>query len=147
MPGCRTPLTELVTYLAEAPKSTRSYEGYKRAERLVKRDPTLLVPIAMRDIPVESMEVIGNRKAYKYQPEYMCVGSHLEQIAIGAVLNDLGFSHPVTNEYLPSRVQGEVILRKEGDLSDKLWDEVALRRWEELENDEREWAGRESSRD
>jgi putative ATPase len=74
MPGCRAPLAELVTYLAEAPKSTRAYEGYNRAERLVKRGPKLLMPIAMRDIPVESMEVIGNGKAYKYQPEYLCVG-------------------------------------------------------------------------
>jgi putative ATPase len=144
MPGCRAPLTELVTYLAEAPKSTRAYEGYNRAERLVKRDPTLLVPIAMRDIPVESMEVIGNGKAYKYQPEYVCVGSHFEQSKL--VPNDLWFliRHPVTNEYLPSRVQGEIILRKEGDLSDKLWDEGALRRWEELENGERAWTGRQS---
>lgn len=121
MPGCRTPLAELVTYLAEAPKSTRAYEGYNHAERLVKRDPTLPVPIAMRDIPVESMEMIGNGKAYECPPEYV---------------------HPVTNEYLPSRVQGEIILRKEGDLSDKLWDEEALRRWEESENGERAWTGR-----
>jgi putative ATPase len=145
MPGCCVTLTELVTYLAEAPKSTRSYEGYNSAERLVKRDPTLLVPIAMRNIPVQSMEVIGNGKAYKHQPEYVYVGSHLEQI--GAVPIDLGFRHPVTNEYLPSRMQGEIILRKEGDLSDKLWDEVALRRWEEVENGEREWTGRQPSRD
>jgi putative ATPase len=144
MPGCRAPLAELVNYLAEAPKSTRAYEGYNRAERLVKREPTLFVPIAMRDIPVESMEVIRNDKAYKYQPEDVCVGFTWQ---IGAVPNDLGFRHPVTNEYLPSRVQGEIILRKEGDLSDKLWDEVALRRWEELENGERAWTGRQSSRD
>jgi putative ATPase len=142
MPGCRAPLAELVTYLAEAPKSTRAYEGYNRAERLVKHDPTLLVPIAMRDIPIESMEVIGNGKAYKHQPEYVCVGSHLEQS--GAVPNDLGFRHPVTNEYLPSCVQGEIILRKDGDLSDKVWDEEGLRRWEELENGERAWTGRQS---
>jgi putative ATPase len=147
MPGCRAPLTELVTYLAEALKSTRAYEGYNSAERLVKRDPTLLVPIAMRDIPVQTLEVIGDGNAYKCQLEYVCVGSHLELEQIGAVPIDLGFRHPVTNEYLPSRVQGEIILRKEGDLSDKLWDEVALRRWEELENGEREWTGRQPSRD
>jgi putative ATPase len=86
------------------------------------------------------MEVIGDGKAYKYQPEYVYVGSHLEQSR--AVPNDLGFRHPVTNEYLPSRVQGEIILRKEGDLSDKVWDEEALARWEELENGERVWTGR-----
>ncbi len=79
MPGCRGPLAELVMYLAEAPKSTRAYEGYNRAERLVKRDPTLFVPIAMRDIPIQSMEAMVNGNAYKYQPEYMCVWSHLEQ--------------------------------------------------------------------
>jgi putative ATPase len=39
-------------------------------------------------------------------------------------------------------VQGEVILRKEGDLSDKLWDEEALRRWEEVENKGRDWKGK-----
>lgn len=72
MPGCRVPLAELVTYLAEAPKSTRAYEGYNRAERLVKRDPTLLVPIAMRDMPVGMMEAIGDGEVYKYQPEYRC---------------------------------------------------------------------------
>lgn len=52
--------------------------------------------------------------------------------------------HPVTNEYLPSSVRGEIILRKEGDLSDKLWDEDALKRWEEVENQGREWTGRHS---
>jgi len=77
MPGCRAPLAGLVTYLAEAPKSTRAYEGYNRAERLVKRESTLLVPIAMRDIPVKSMEVIGNSKTYRSQPEHVYVGSHL----------------------------------------------------------------------
>jgi putative ATPase len=80
MPGCRAPLAELVIYLAKAPKSTRAYEGYNRAERLVKRDPTLLVPIAMRDIPVGSMEEIGYGEAYKYHPEYMCVASHLPHL-------------------------------------------------------------------
>ena len=71
MPGCRVPLAELVTYLAEAPKSTRAYEGYSRAERLVKRDPTLLVPIAMRDMPAGVVEAIDG-EVYKYQPEYKC---------------------------------------------------------------------------
>jgi putative ATPase len=68
MPGCRAPLAELVTYLAEAPKSTRAYEGYNRAETLAKRDPTLIIPIAMRDIPVDSMEAIGCGGAYKTHP-------------------------------------------------------------------------------
>ena len=33
MPECRINLAHCVTYLAEAPKSTRSYEAYKRVSR------------------------------------------------------------------------------------------------------------------
>ncbi|KAH9009903.1 P-loop containing nucleoside triphosphate hydrolase protein, partial [Lactarius pseudohatsudake] len=121
MPGCRAQLAELVAYLAEAPKSTRAYQGYNRAEKLAKRDPTLLVPVAMRDVPVGVADVLECGEGYKYPPEYM---------------------HPVTNEYLPRQLHGEVILRREGDLGDKLWDEEALRRWEEVENGGQEWVGR-----
>lgn len=48
----------------------------------------------------------------------------------------------MTNEYLPRQLHGEVILRREGDFGDKLWDEEALRRWEEVENGGQEWVGR-----
>lgn len=76
MPGCRAQLAEVVAYLAEAPKSTRAYEGYNRAEKLAKRDSTLAVPVAMRDVPVSVMDVLGCREGYKYPPEYMCVLTH-----------------------------------------------------------------------
>jgi putative ATPase len=39
-------------------------------------------------------------------------------------------------------MQGEIILREEGDLSDKLWDEDGLRKWEEVENGGQAWIGR-----
>lgn len=48
----------------------------------------------------------------------------------------------MTNDYLPRRLHGEVILRREGDLGDKLWNEEALRRWEVVENGGRDWTGR-----
>ena len=73
MPGCRAQLTELVAYLAEAPKSTRAYEGYNRAEKLAKRDRTLSVPVAMRDVPVGVMDALECGEGYKYPPEYMWV--------------------------------------------------------------------------
>ena len=50
--------------------------------------------------------------------------------------------HLVTNEDLPSCLEGEIILRKEGDVSDKLWDGDALTGWEEVENRGQEWSGR-----
>ena len=143
MPGCRTPLAELIAYLSDAPKSTRSYEGYNRAEELAKRDLALLVPIAMRDINASAMEEIGHGEVYRYQPEYLCASSSLFAPSLCSDIFCFHIlRHPVTNEYLPPHVQGEVILRKEGDLSDKLWDEEALRRWEEIENGGRDWKGR-----
>ena len=48
----------------------------------------------------------------------------------------------MTNDYLPIQFKDEVFLRKEGDLSDKAWDEDALLRWESEENDGKEWSGR-----
>ena len=51
--------------------------------------------------------------------------------------------HPVTNDYLPLRFKDEVFLRPEGDLTGKLWDEEALRRWEQEENGGKPWEGRE----
>jgi hypothetical protein len=69
MPGCRALLSETVVYLAEAPKSTRAYEGYNCAEKLAKRDMSLSVPLAMRDVPVGVMDAL---EGYKYPPEYRC---------------------------------------------------------------------------
>ncbi len=73
MPGCRAQLAELVAYLAEAPKSTRAYEGYNRAEKLARQDQALLVPVAMRDVPANVMEALECGEGYKYPPDYMYV--------------------------------------------------------------------------
>ncbi|KAH9066027.1 P-loop containing nucleoside triphosphate hydrolase protein [Lactarius deliciosus] len=96
-------------------------KGITALRKLAKRDPTLLVPVAMRDVPVGVADALECGEGYKYPPEYM---------------------HPVTNEYLPRQLHGEVILRREGDLGDKLWDEEALKRWEQVENGGQEWVGR-----
>lgn len=55
------------------------------------------------------------------------------------------FRHPVTNEYLPSQIRSEIILREEGDLTEKKWDLDALKHWEDIENGGQAWAGRPSS--
>ena len=39
------------------------------------------------------------------------------------------------NQYLPTELKDEVFLYKESDISDKLWDEEALKVWEREEND------------
>ncbi|KAH9994420.1 hypothetical protein BJV77DRAFT_1059960 [Russula vinacea] len=89
-----------------------------------KQDMTLPVPMAMRNAPTRLMKELGYGKDYMYQPQ---------------------FAHPVTNEYLPPQIVGKIILREEGDPTEKKWDEGALRQWEEIENSGEAWAGRPSS--
>lgn len=50
--------------------------------------------------------------------------------------------HPVQQGYLPPHLLNEQFLKKEGDVSDKAWDETLLRRWERECNDDRPWSGR-----
>jgi len=123
MPECRINLAHLVTYLAEAPKSTRAYEGYNRAEAAAKSDPTLPVPLPVRNAPTRLMKELEYGHGYCYNPDYI---------------------HPVTNDYLPIQLRRNIFLRPVGDMTGKVWDEEALQRWELEENESRPWQGRTS---
>lgn len=70
MPECRINLAHLVTYLSEAPKSTRAYEAYKRAEEAAKNTATAPVPMQVRNAPTSLMENMGYGKDYHYNPDY-----------------------------------------------------------------------------
>jgi putative ATPase len=70
MPECRINLAHVVTYLSEAPKSTRALEGYDRAKELASQDMTLPVPISMRNAPTRLMKELGYGEEYKYQPQF-----------------------------------------------------------------------------
>ncbi|KAI0758314.1 hypothetical protein BC629DRAFT_1584489 [Irpex lacteus] len=123
MPECRINLAHLVAYLAEAPKDTRAYRAYNRAEEAAKRDMTLPVPLMVRNAPTKMMKEMGYGDEYHYNPDYI---------------------HPVSNDYLPPQLKGSVFLKPAGDMSDKTWDEDALRKWEKEENDGKPWEGRAS---
>lgn len=73
MPECRINLAHLVAYLSEAPKSTRAYEAYSRAEAAAKLDQTIPVPMGMRNAPTKLMKQLGYSKGYSYNPDYACV--------------------------------------------------------------------------
>ncbi|KAI0029651.1 P-loop containing nucleoside triphosphate hydrolase protein [Vararia minispora EC-137] len=120
MPECRINLAHLVCYLAEAPKSTRSYEAYNLAVDAARQDMTLPVPLGMRNAPTRMMKEMGYSEGYRYNPDY---------------------AHPVTNEYLPEKLHDKVFLRSAGDLSGKEWDGEALRAWEQNENGGVTWQG------
>ena len=70
MPECRINLAHVVTYLSEAPKSTRALEAYNRACELAKQEMTLPVPMSMRNAPTRLMKELGYGEDYKYQPQY-----------------------------------------------------------------------------
>jgi replication-associated recombination protein RarA len=73
MPECRINLAHCIAYLAESPKSTRSYEAYNRAEEAAKRDATAPVPIHLRNAPTRLMKELGYGKEYAYNPSYAWV--------------------------------------------------------------------------
>ncbi|KAJ4000024.1 P-loop containing nucleoside triphosphate hydrolase protein [Lentinula boryana] len=124
MPECRINLAHIVAYLAEAPKSTRSYEAYNLAEAAAKSDLTLPVPLIARNAATSLMKDLGYAEGYRYNPDY---------------------SHPVYNGYLPLEIEGQRFMRRPGDTSGKIWDEAALKDWERQRNDGKEWEGRSRS--
>ena len=73
MPECRINLAHIVSYLAEAPKSTRAYNGYNRAEAAAKQDMTLPVPLMVRNAPTSLMKNLGYSHGYAYNPDFACV--------------------------------------------------------------------------
>ncbi|KAJ3818397.1 hypothetical protein F5880DRAFT_1600015 [Lentinula raphanica] len=121
MPECRINLAHIVAYLAEAPKSTRSYEAYNLAEAAAKSDLTLPVPLIARNAATKLMKDLGYAEGYRYNPDYV---------------------HPVHNGYLPLKMEGQRFMRRPGDTTGKIWDEEALKEWERRKNDGEEWEGR-----
>ncbi|KIO32309.1 hypothetical protein M407DRAFT_112573 [Tulasnella calospora MUT 4182] len=121
MPECRINLAHLVAYLAESPKSTRSYEAYNRAEEAAKEDPAVPVPLNICNAPTGLMKELGYGRGYLYNPTY---------------------AHPVHNDFLPLQYKQEGFLRADGDLEGKVWDEDLLRQWEYMDNSGKDWEGR-----
>ncbi|KAG1839832.1 P-loop containing nucleoside triphosphate hydrolase protein [Suillus subalutaceus] len=124
MPECRINLAHCVGYLSEAPKCTRAYEAYNRAEVAAKSDLTMPVPMAVRNAPTALMKELGYAEGYNYNPS---------------------FQHPVHNDYLPIAFRGDKFLKEVGDLSNKDWNERELLRWEQEENGGQLWEGRSSA--
>ncbi|KIR27114.1 ATPase [Cryptococcus deuterogattii LA55] len=131
LPECRINLAHCVAYLAEAPKSTRSYKAYGAAERLATMPPLPGVPLQIRNAPTQLMKKLGYGKEYAYNPDY---------------------GHPVHNDYLPesllqhsshSRDPSQHILKTADQFeADKKWDEKHLDEWERVVNDGVAWEGR-----
>lgn len=66
MPEAGINLAQVCTYLASAPKSNRSYLGYKKALSAVKRTGYLPIPKSLRSSQTKLARDIGYGKDYKY---------------------------------------------------------------------------------
>jgi replication-associated recombination protein RarA len=87
MPECRINLAHCVGYLSEAPKCTRAYEAYNRAEVAAKSDPTMSVPVGVRNAPTALMKELGYGEGYNYNPSFRCVNTF--EVFTEASLNSL----------------------------------------------------------
>ncbi|CAO1628925.1 unnamed protein product [Parajaminaea phylloscopi] len=70
LPECGENLAQCVVYLAESPKSTRSYKAWKKALRLTEHEPSYPVPLHIRNAPTKLMVDLGYGREYRYEPRY-----------------------------------------------------------------------------
>lgn len=66
MPEAGINLAQVVTYLASAPKSNRSYLGYKKALKIIEDSGQLPIPKALRSSKNKVAKDLGYGKEYKY---------------------------------------------------------------------------------
>ncbi|MFC1496640.1 replication-associated recombination protein A, partial [Candidatus Margulisiibacteriota bacterium] len=66
MPEARIPLAQATTYVATAPKSNAAYLGIDNALKDVKENPTLEVPIHLKNAVYDGEKKMGKGRGYKY---------------------------------------------------------------------------------
>ncbi|EPQ26809.1 uncharacterized protein PFL1_05787 [Pseudozyma flocculosa PF-1] len=84
LPECGENLAQCVVFLAERPKSTRSYRAWKKVKACVEGDYNHPVPLHIRNAPTKLMKDIGYGREYRYEPR---------------------FAHPVYQEFLPDEIK------------------------------------------
>lgn len=70
MPEANTALSQLVVYLATAPKSNAVYTAYRSARDLAKNTSHLGVPLYIRNAPTKLMKDLDYGKDYKYSHDF-----------------------------------------------------------------------------
>lgn len=70
LPECGINLAQAVTYLSCAPKSNRSYAGYKLALAEVEDSGNLEIPKSLRNAPTQMMKNLDYGKDYAYAHSY-----------------------------------------------------------------------------
>lgn len=86
LPECGENLAQCVVALAEAPKSTRAYRGWKKALACVNSEKQYEVPFHIRNAPTKLMKQLGCGREYRYEPR---------------------FAHPVYQRFFPEEMGEE----------------------------------------
>lgn len=69
LPEAAINLAQVVTYLASAPKSNRSYVGLRKAQEEVRKSGPLPIPLSVRNAPTQLMKELGYGQDYNYAHE------------------------------------------------------------------------------
>ncbi len=77
MPEARIPLAQAAVYVATAPKSNAAYLGIEAALKDVQENPTLAVPLHLKNPVYKGEREMGKGKGYKYAHDYE--GGHVKQ--------------------------------------------------------------------
>jgi putative ATPase len=70
LPEARIVLAQVSTYLAACPKSNAAYLAINQAQKDVRQNPTLNVPLHIRNAPTDLMKDMNYAKNYKYPHDY-----------------------------------------------------------------------------
>jgi len=111
LPEGKLALAQAAVYLATAPKSNAIYAAYESAQKDVRREGALPVPLHIRNAPTKLMEGLGYGKGYRY-----------------------AHHHPhayVQQEYLPEKLRGRAYYQP----SDRGYEKIIkerLRKWREM---------------
>lgn len=92
LPEAAINLAQVVTYLASAPKSNRSYIGLHKAQDLVRETGALPIPLSLRSSKTKLSKSLGYGKDYKYSHDFE--KAYVEQQFLPEEIKDSSFYEP-----------------------------------------------------
>ncbi len=104
-------LAQLVTYLASAPKSNRSYEAWKKALAEVERSGDLPVPLSLRSSKTKMSRSFGYGEGYQY-PHSFAKG-WVKQRYLPEAIAEMKFYEPSQRGFEKSIFEFQQWLKKE----------------------------------
>ncbi|MEK6554578.1 MAG: replication-associated recombination protein A, partial [Bdellovibrionota bacterium] len=97
LPEAGINLAQVVTYLASAPKSNRSYAAYKKALDVVEKTGSLEIPLHIRNAQTRLMKDLGYGRDYVYAHDYP--KGHAAQEYLPLAIKDEKFYEPTDHGF------------------------------------------------